>query len=347
MKKLLLTLLGLGLAAVALVPATRDEIQWRWTSQSSEPSRYESYLKAWPDGRHAAEARDTIDSLHWRAAESAGTVRSYAAYASAHPRGRFGQQAETKMTALRADPAPFDAALRSASEKSLTDFVTNYPGHRREAEAQQALRDITVGQDVVDLLDKKAIELRAIGNGIETVSVRIRRLVPYPVAVRIPVGTFFVSSNPAAQNMVTTAASKVQLTTTEWLTTIVNAACANRPKDIPRGKDTFTVQRSPSRAELAKLMPALDRAQVDKKTRQAAVWIATDNADYGDLGVLVASRYGLGGSRVINELETARAMKIFADAGIDITRKAIWQDRQRIIDGLKDADLKTWLQQKK
>jgi hypothetical protein len=347
MKKAVLTLMGVGLAALALLPATRDEIQWRWTSHGGETAGYESYLKAWPDGRHAAEAREAVDSLHWRAAESDNTIRSYAAYASAHPRGRFVPHAQTKMTALRADPAPFDAALRTASEKSLTAFVTDYPGHRREADARQALRDITVGQDVVDLLEKKAIELTASGSGIERVSVRMRRLVPHPVTVRIPVGTFFVSSNPSAQNMVTTAEEKVQLATADWQTVSVDAACANRPRHIPRGGDTFTVHRSPSRAELAKLMPALDRARVDRKTRQAAVWIATDDADYGDLGILVASRYGFGGSRVINERETARAMKIFADAGIDITRKAIWRDRQLIIDGLKDADLKAWLEQKK
>jgi len=48
-----------------------------------------------------------------------------------------------------------------------------------------------------------------------------------------------------------------------------------------------------------------------------------DNADYSDLGILVSSPFGFGGSRVIEEIETARAMKIIDDAGIDITRKAI------------------------
>lgn len=106
------------------------------------------------------------------------------------------------------------------------------------------------------------------------------------------------------------------------------------------------MRRSPSRVELAKLMPALDSASVDTATRQAAVWIATDDADYSDLGILIASQFGFGGSRVINEQETARAMKIFEDAGLDIRRKAIWRDRQLVISGLKDADLKLWLEQR-
>ena len=39
-------------------------------------------------------------------------------------------------------------------------------------------------------------------------------------------------------------------------------------------------------------------------------------------------------------------MKICEEAGIDVTRKAIWRDRRRILGDLKDRDLKRWLEQK-
>jgi hypothetical protein len=91
----------------------------------------------------------------------------------------------------------------------------------------------------------------------------------------------------------------------------------------------------------------LDKAQVNTETRQAAVWIVTDNADYDDLGILVASQFGFGGSRVINEPETARAMRICDEAGINITRKRIWNDKETILQGLTDGELKKWLQEKK
>jgi hypothetical protein len=370
--------------ALAIIPTTRDEIHWSWASHKDETASYESYVKTWPDGRHAAEAqtrydghgwadtqaantvqgferyvelhgggkhvaeaKDNIESLHWQDATTANTVRSYRAYASAHPQGRFAQEADANAAALRSDQAPYDAALRTGTEASLKAFLADYPGHINEAAAQQALKDITEGRDIVDLLHEKKIEVQAQGSGIERVSVRIRRLVPYPLTVRIPVGSFFVSSNRSAQNMVTTAESKVRLTSQEWLSVSPDAACANRPRDIPGSGDTFTVQRSPQQAELAKLMPVLDMARADTETRQAAVWIVTDNADYSDLGILVASQFGFGGSRVINEQETARAMKICDEAGIDITTKAIWRDRQRVISGLKEGDLKAWLEQKK
>lgn len=32
------------------------------------------------------------------------------------------------------------------------------------------------------------------------------------------------------------------------------------------------------------------------------------------------------------------------EAGINITRKTIWHDRQMVLEGLKDDDLKKWLE---
>ncbi len=424
MKKTIGVAIGVLVVAalgLAIIPTTRDEIHWRWASHKNETASYESYVKTWPDGRHAAEAqmrydergwtdaraansvqgferyvqlhaegkhvseaKDNIESLHWQEATGANTVqgfgryvqlhaegkhvtkakdnieslqwqettaantiRSYQNYRAAHPKGRYAQEAQTKATALRTDGAPFEAAMKTATEASLKQFLEDFPGHQKEVYTQQAIKDITEGQDIVTLLREKKIEVKASGSGIDEVSVRIRKLVPYSLTVRIPVGSFFVSANSAAQNMVTTAESKIRLTSDEWEFVSPDAACANRPRDIPGSSDNFTVQRSPQQAELAKLMPVLNRVRVDTETRQAAVWIVTDNADYSDLGILVASQFGFGGSRVINEQETARAMRICDEAGIDITRKAIWKDRQRIISGLKDAELKTWLEQKR
>ncbi|MCP4708975.1 MAG: hypothetical protein GY869_10145 [Planctomycetes bacterium] len=95
-------------------------------------------------------------------------------------------------------------------------------------------------------------------------------------------------------------------------------------------------------------MPVLDQAQVIYAVRQAAVWIVTDNADYSDLGILVSrSQFQVfGGTRKINEYEAARAMKICDEAGINITGKSIWMDRKQILSGLKDGDLKKWLEEK-
>jgi hypothetical protein len=193
--------------------------------------------------------------------------------------------------------------------------------------------------DIVELLEAGAIEVAPQGSGITSLSLRVRRLAPHPVTVRVPVGTFFVARNAASQNMVATAAATRTLTSTEWITLSVAVACANRPRNIPRAGDAFTIQRSPQQTELARLMPVLDRAKAPFDVKQAAVWIVTDNASYAAMGILVR-----GGSRVVGAEDAARAMQLYAEAGLDITTRAIWRDRQHILSLLVDGELKRWLQ---
>jgi hypothetical protein len=195
--------------------------------------------------------------------------------------------------------------------------------------------------DIVELLENRMVEVEIRGSDITSVQLRIRRLAPYPVLVRIPVGSFFVSRNPSAQNMVATGERNVRLTTGEWQTVFIPAACANRPKDIPGSGDRFGIQHSPNREELARLMPLLNRAGAGTTVKQAAVWIITDDADYGDLGILVS---GFARVRAIGPEAAARAMKICTEAGIDITRKEIWRDRQTILSYLPAGALKKWLE---
>lgn len=204
----------------------------------------------------------------------------------------------------------------------------------------------TGAKDIVDLLQQKKIEVKTQGSGIQEVDVDIRRKGDAPVTVKIPVGTFFVSGNKSSQNMVTTSEAEVTLNDGGWHTISATVACANRPRHIPGEKDRFTIQRAPNQKELAKLMPELDKANVSYETRQAAVWIVTDNADYDDMGILQSSRNGVPQGRVITESDAAEAMKICDEAGLGISGKAIWGDRSRILKGIQEGETKQWLQQK-
>jgi len=104
-------------------------------------------------------------------------------------------------------------------------------------------------------------------------------------------------------------------------------------------------------------MPILAQANVSADVRQAAVWIVTDDASFEDLGSLVVSSWGgpgAGRTRAINVYDAACAMKICDEAGIGITYKAIWNDRDTIISQLKFLEanwaeckqLRQWLEQK-
>jgi hypothetical protein len=62
--------------------------------------------------------------------------------------------------------------------------------------------------------------------------------------------------------------------------------------------------------------------------------------------VLVRGGFGgFGGIREIGAFETAKAMQLCQEAGIDLTRETIWKDRDAVLARLEDAELKRWLEQ--
>lgn len=333
-----------------------DALHWQQAATAGTVEGFEHYLQLHPEGKHVTKAGDNIDALRWQEATTAHTIRSYQDYCGALPQGQHVQEAGSRIAALKTDPAPLAAAMKTATVASLQQFLGDFPGHQEEGNVRQAIRDLSEERDLVSLFEEGKIDVVVLGGGIRKMSVRMCRLVPHPLAVRIPVGTFFVAVDPSVQNMVTTAELTVQLTSDRWQSVSPSVACANRSRKIPADGDSFAVRRSPWEWQLAQLMPVLAQANVSADVRQAAVWIVTDDATYKDLGSLVVSSWGGpgGGTRAINIYDAARAMKICDEAGIDITYKAIWNDRDAIVARLKDLEstlrdskqLRQWLEQK-
>ena len=103
--------------------------------------------------------KEEADRHGWANAQAANTIQSYRAYIATYLQGEFVQEAEAKASALRTDQAPYDTALRLGTEAALKKFLTDYPGHEKEDEAQQTFKDIVEGGHIVDLLDEKKIAL--------------------------------------------------------------------------------------------------------------------------------------------------------------------------------------------
>jgi len=197
-------------------------------------------------------------------------------------------------------------------------------------------------RDILSLVDAGSIEVEVRGSSIDEVGLSLRRLENEDFFVLIPAGTFFVSGDSSAQNMVSRRPVQVTLTDNAWRQVQVPAACANMELRVPNEGTSFSIRSSPSQFELELLMTELENAGLGYIVEQAAIWIVTDDASYADLGTLVGG-FGFG-SRLILETDAARAMKVVDEAGIDIARKAIWADRDQILAGIDEPELATWLQ---
>lgn len=194
--------------------------------------------------------------------------------------------------------------------------------------------------NIYNLLDKGQIEVEVTGSTIDSVNIKVRRTGEDDLTVLIPPGTFLISSSASAQNMITRRMVQVRLAGDSWEQTSIPAACANKNLDIPSSAVTFSVRRTPPSFGLQVLIQNLAEAAVDYAVEQAAIWIMTDNANFAELGTLVGGSFN---SRMINEKEAASAMKIMAEIGLDLTGKAIWNDRETILAGLPGGSVRDWL----
>lgn len=200
-------------------------------------------------------------------------------------------------------------------------------------------------RDMFDLVAAGQLAINATGSNIQQVSLQVLNLSDERLRFLVPGGTFFASTDPAAQSMIATGgAQEFDIQPHQAITVSVEAACANLPLDVPNWETSFAIAPAPPRPELAAVARRLGNENYD--VRQAAIWIISDNANHDDLGALVTGgSYGnLGGVRVIDPEDAVRAMRIIADAGVDIRGRRIWRDRAALLEATTDGELRRWLE---
>ena len=193
----------------------------------------------------------------------------------------------------------------------------------------------------VNLVAQGRITFRITSGAINELGLDIRNTTDQPLQVDIPAGTYFVNKDPASQNMVVRHPARASLEASGHVEIQLEAACANLHLSEPTRDDTFTIQRTPSSPELARLIDQVISVQVDYPVEQAAVWIVTDDATFDELGMLVeGSRFG---SSIIQETDAVRAMQLVDEAGLSIRSRLIWADRSQFIGKVAEPDLTAWL----
>jgi hypothetical protein len=120
-------------SAVLALPATRDELGWLRVSEDESVADEQAYLDAWPEGRHAGEARVRIQRHAWSMAFRLDSVVGFQEYLAAFPEGGHVAEAQARIEALK-----WEAAVTTKDVKPLEDFLRDHPDseHADEARAQ-------------------------------------------------------------------------------------------------------------------------------------------------------------------------------------------------------------------
>ncbi len=111
-------------AAVALLPATRDELSWWWADSHNRAADFASYLEAWPKGYHAGEARLKYNQRQWAETEKAMIHQAYQEASHASPEADAEYRKEKRQ---RRDAFFWREATNSNTLESYQDYLQQFP----------------------------------------------------------------------------------------------------------------------------------------------------------------------------------------------------------------------------
>jgi len=205
--------------------------------------------------------------------------------------------------------------------------------------------------DVFEAVDRRLVEVEAIGSGGMSVTIRIRNLSDKKMLVTMPVGVYFQSVDNT-RDMVSRRDAAVRLFDGEWHDWVVRSVGRQQNRPVAALGNRFTIEHPSSLPALNDLMYVMQVGtyRVDDSpllyvprshgVEQTAVWISEVDPSYDDIVSAIQdermpAQYVVGFALVYCDL-----------AGIDVTETRIWKDREQVFSGLRDRGLTVWYQSK-
>ena len=202
-------------------------------------------------------------------------------------------------------------------------------------------RSVIANYDILEALSEGRIEVIAAGQGAETVKLTIRRIGPDPIVITFPVGTYFESES-GASDMVARRDGAVVLREDGPESWTVLARRVHRTRPVPQPQERFEIRPAYEHRATRNVVWQFQGMNLGPVLapviEQLALWIASENAGYDDLAEH-ASAVPIPAERVV-----ALAAAYTSSAGIDITLKRIWTDREKFVPALTDESLRRFFE---
>jgi hypothetical protein len=137
-KKAVLLGIVVFLALIFALPATRDELDWRWTQSRDQATDYMQYYTDWPKGRHTAEARRCYKERAWSDTKRAMINEAIKKNSAAKP-----DPAARKERRARLERFFWKQVTNENTVLSYKDYLMRYPAGQFAAEARRQIDDLT------------------------------------------------------------------------------------------------------------------------------------------------------------------------------------------------------------
>ena len=203
--------------------------------------------------------------------------------------------------------------------------------------------------DLFEAIENGLVEAEAVGAGEDAVTVQIRRTVDIPIVITSPVGAYFRGGGNT-YDMIARRDGWIQLADDDWHGWSIRTVGRRWDRDAPKSDDELEVLLPTTAPKLEELMY---RIQVGTYTvadsptlypprthavEQAAIWVAESNLSYDELSSKLKD------PRLPPQYTVAFALVFLDLAGIDVTDRRLWNDRERVFGVLRDQGLSVWYQ---
>lgn len=170
-KKLLISVF---LCFLVCFSCSSEKKDWKNAASKHTITAFEDYLKLYPQGKFADEARLRIDSIYFEKAETTNTIEAYEKFLQRNSEGQYADRVRLKIEAtyfgqaktinsieayedflekypqgkiadevkLRLDTLYFEQAFSVNSVKAYEDFLEKYPEGKFAEQARQKLEEI-------------------------------------------------------------------------------------------------------------------------------------------------------------------------------------------------------------
>ena len=205
---------------------------------------------------------------------------------------------------------------------------------------------VLADHDLVDAIDTGLVEVETRGAGAEAVTLRIRRTGNDPIVITSPVATYFDAED--ARDMIARRDGWVVLDDDDWRDWTLRAVGRQRELEPPGAGDRLAVRPASTAPVIEDLLLELQAGTYTVSNsptlypprtpvmEQAAVWIADGDADYAEMAPHIA------GPMLPAQYAAAFALVFVDRAGIDVTRRRVWADREAVFGRLRDQGLRIW-----
>jgi hypothetical protein len=193
--------------------------------------------------------------------------------------------------------------------------------------------------NLFEAINEGHVEVTASGQGAEAVNLTIQRMRSSPMVITLPVGTYFKALG-SSSDMIARRDGVITLEEDSPQTWTLLGRTVNQNRPVPVAEDGFDIHPDDEQIPLRNVMWQFQgmslHPMIGSVIEQLALWIVSENAGYDDLAEHASA------SRVPIPVEQAVALAAaYTDsAGIDITQKQIWADRDKFVPALTDEDLK-------